>query len=273
MTPQPLSGLPAPFHGIALDVVDSTSDEVRRQRLRGAGHGYVVRANRQVKGRGRRGRVWQSPAGNLYCSILMVPPAWDMSALATLSFVIALGVRDMIQDSINQSGHARALGASDVQIKWPNDVLIQGGKASGILIESETDSAGLAMIVGVGINLSGLIGHPVDAPYAISNLSAYGVSITPEIALIDLLNRMAPWYALWVAEGFAPIRQAWLTAAYGLDAPMIARIGETQMRGIFRGIDLAGNLQLEMADGALQIIAAADVFPGLRKDQNNAVGN
>ena len=242
--------LPAPFHGVALGVVNSTNDEMSQRLADGAGHGLVITARQQLQGRGRQNRLWQSPPGNLYCSILLRPPAAALSEIATLAFVIGLAVHEMIAAQLPQPNCAT--------VKWPNDVLLDGAKVSGILIESAVHNGSVAAIVGIGINLTD---HRVDAPYAVSNLAAYGVMLSPEQALVNLLSCLRPWYDLWLTDGFRPVRQAWMTVANGLNAPLVAKIGETAFTGVFRGIDASGSLLLEMADGSMKRIAAADVFP------------
>ncbi|MEC7571593.1 MAG: biotin--[acetyl-CoA-carboxylase] ligase, partial [Pseudomonadota bacterium] len=154
---------PTPGHVVVRPAVDSTNSEASRLLAAGADHGLVVRADCQSAGRGRRGRTWVSPPGNLYCSLLARPPISAPAPLATLTFVAALAVHQLVRAALP--------AARTVALKWPNDVLVDGAKVSGILLEGQHGGAGPAVIIGVGINLAS---HPAGAPYAVTDLAAGG---------------------------------------------------------------------------------------------------
>ncbi|MEL3891213.1 biotin--[acetyl-CoA-carboxylase] ligase [Ferrovibrio sp. MS7] len=237
--------------------IDSTNEEIRRQAESGAAEGLVVTARRQTAGRGRRGRAWDSPEGNLFVSVLLKPrrPAHEA---ATLSFLVSLCVAEAVLEA------APALQGR-ISCKWPNDVLIDGAKLSGILLESRTaqgagQGGGLLdhLIVGIGVNL---VWNPADTPYPATNLAVLGVAETPESFLPRLLGRLGFWYDRWQDEGFAPVRQAWLGLAQGVGKPAVARLGTEEVRGRFIALDEGGGLILELADGSRRTITAGDVFP------------
>ncbi|WP_428247083.1 biotin--[acetyl-CoA-carboxylase] ligase [Ferrovibrio sp.] len=232
--------------------IDSTNEEIRRQAEAGAAEGLVVTARRQTAGRGRRGRAWDSPEGNLFVSLLLKPrrPAHEA---ATLSFLISLCVAEAVIEA------SPAL-QDRVTCKWPNDVLIDGAKLSGILLESRAGQGGVLdhLIVGIGVNL---VWNPADTPYPATNLAALGMAETPESFLPRLLARLGFWYDRWQAEGFAPVRQAWLALAQGIGKPAIARLGHEEVQGRFVALDEGGGLILELADGTRRTITAGDVFP------------
>ena len=239
---------PTAGHVVVRPAVDSTNSEANRLLAAGADHGLVVRADCQSAGRGRRGRTWVSPPGNLYCSLLARPPIPAPAPLATLTFVAALAVHQLVRAALPA---ARA-----VVLKWPNDVLVDGAKVSGILLEGQHGGAGPAVIIGVGINLAS---HPADAPYAVTDLAAGGGRLTVDGALTALLGAFGPWYDRWASAGFAPVRAAWLAAAGPLGTAIAVNQGAARRHGRFAGLDEQGGLLLETAPGSYMTIASGDV--------------
>ncbi|WP_312530851.1 biotin--[acetyl-CoA-carboxylase] ligase [Paracoccus sp. (in: a-proteobacteria)] len=208
----------------------------------------------QTSGRGRRGREWVMPSGN-FAATLLTRPKGGLGVAAQLSFVAALALSDAL---------AQACGPSvSISIKWPNDVLLNGGKIAGILLESaSTPGVEPAVAVGIGVNLAaapdpGEIEARAVAP--VSVLGESGFVVTPD----DFLDLLAPAFARWQYQletyGFSPIRNAWLGRAARLGEPIIARFGTHEEHGIFEGIDEGGALILASSNGR-QIIPAADVF-------------
>jgi BirA family biotin operon repressor/biotin-[acetyl-CoA-carboxylase] ligase len=208
----------------------------------------------QSAGRGRRARAWASPRGNFHATLVMRPTE-PASVVALRSFAAALALRDALVALTD-------LGAA-LTLKWPNDVLLNGGKVAGILLESASSGAGVAhLAIGIGVNLiaapdPGLL-EPGALP-AVTVLEESGHRVTPE-AFLDLL---APAYARWertfVAEGFAPLRQEWLAHAARLGQQIRARTGTTSREGRFETVDATGALILQMAAGPVAI-SAAEVF-------------
>lgn len=232
------------------DSLDSTNEEVRRQAETGAAEGLAVLARQQTAGRGRRGRTWESPPGNLFLSLLLRPKASPAQA-ATLSFLTAVALLEALD---------LAAPPATLTCKWPNDVLVNGAKIAGILLESRTTPDGMLgwVTVGIGVNLAW---HPTEAPYPVTSLAAHGVSVTPEDFAKWLLARYGYWYGRWQAEGFAPVRTAWLSRAQGLGQPVIVRLPDSELRGRFVALDDSGALLLELPDGRRQTVTAGDVFP------------
>lgn len=234
----------------AFDTLDSTNEEVRRQAEAGAGEGLAVLAREQTAGRGRRGRAWESPPGNLFLSLLLRPRATPAQA-ATLSFLTCVALADAVD---------LAMPGLPLATKWPNDLLISGAKVAGILLESRTSPEAALdwVVVGIGVNLKH---HPEGTPYPVTDLGLHGVDATPEVFAGWLLARYGYWYDRWQTEGFAPVRAAWLARAQGLGKPVIVRLLDAELHGRFAALDDSGALLLELPDGRMQTVTAGDVFP------------
>ncbi|MFN4153706.1 MAG: biotin--[acetyl-CoA-carboxylase] ligase [Paracoccaceae bacterium] len=238
---------------ILLPEVDSTNAEAFRRAPQLAGPAWIM-ASAQTAGRGRRARPWVSPRGNFYATHVMhstEPPL----QLALRSFVAALALHDALA-AVTGTPQALAL-------KWPNDVLLSGGKVAGILLECQSTGQGTqTLAIGIGVNL---IGHPAPAevePCATppaSVLHETGQRLTPETFLALLAPAHARWEVTFATLGFAPIRAAWLARAARLGEQVRARTGSQDRTGIFDSIDESGNLILRTAQTTLAI-PAAEVF-------------
>lgn len=236
-----------------LQSVDSTMLEAARLAPGVTGPTWVL-ALRQTAGRGRRGREWRDPPGN-FAATLILRPKGGPSEAALFSFVAALAVHDAL--ALLGGPHAR------LAIKWPNDVLLNGGKVAGILLESAGSAAGIGhLAVGIGVNLD----HAPDpatlepgavAPVALATET--GMRMTPEGFLPPLASAFARYQGQLETWGFAPIRTAWLARAARLGQTITARIGHESHVGVFEGIDDTGAMVLATPDGR-RAIAAADVF-------------
>ena len=169
-------GLPPGYVLHAFDRVGSTNDEARRLAEQGTEAGAVVVAKEQLRGRGRHGRVWQSPPGNLYASLLL-RPGCTVARSAQLSLVASLALAEALI--------ALAPPNSDVRVKWPNDVLVRGAKVAGLLLESASRPGGRVawVVVGSGVNIASA---PDDVPYPATALRYEGF---PPVAPLDLLAR------------------------------------------------------------------------------------
>jgi BirA family biotin operon repressor/biotin-[acetyl-CoA-carboxylase] ligase len=232
--------LPAAFVLHERANVASTNDEAKALAQAGAGEGTLVRAVSQSGGRGRRGRVWTSPQGNLYCSLILTPDV-PLMRVAELGFVAAIAVADL--------AHWAAPGA-EIRLKWPNDVLADGAKISGILLEP---LEGGGVVLGIGVNI---VSAPEGTPYPAAALSRWNEVIRVDAALERLMERLWALYGLWRGQGFAPIRELWLAKAKGIGEPVEVRLEDRTMRGVFTGLDEQGALIL---DGQTRILAG-DVF-------------
>ena len=245
--------------GVARHVLartDSTNAEALRLAPGLSGPAWVM-TREQFAGRGRRGREWVMPAGN-FAGTLVLRPRGGVQAAAQLSFVAALALYDALGDACGPTAR--------MAIKWPNDVLLNGGKVAGILLESSGSGPGgvQAVAVGIGVNLAAAPAAGSVEPGAIAPVSVRGETghaVDPE----DFLDLLAPAFARWQAQmdsyGFAPIRNAWLARAARLGEPILARTGATESRGIFEGIDDSGALILRGPAGR-QVIPAAEVYFG-----------
>lgn len=230
----------------AHEVLDSTSTEALRLAQAGERGPFWVTARSQTAGRGRRGRVWVSQSGNLYASLLLEAPSPSHCA-AQLSFVAALAVHDALCDLTRMDAR--------LKLKWPNDLLCDGAKAGGILIEGE----GSFVVIGIGINCAQ---HPERTHYPASSLSACGAPVSPDEVFEQLSARMPERLAQWNrGDGFAAARRDWLARAFGCGEELCVTVGERELGGVFETIDETGRLILRLADGRCEAITAGEVFP------------
>lgn len=246
--------LPPAYRLVALDRVESTNDEAIRLAREGAEDGTLVWAREQSKGRGRQGRAFDSPRGNLYLS-LVTRPDCDAATAAQLSFVAALAVGDAI------GSIAPAL--LEVTYKWPNDVLLNGRKVAGILLESSARADGDLdwLIVGVGVNVRS---HPDKTAFPATHLHFEG---TPrEVSEVEMLQAFArhflAWANRWLDDGFAPVRLAWLRHAHALGQAIEVRLPRETVSGTFHDLDDRGALVLDVPGAGRRAITAGDVFFG-----------
>jgi BirA family biotin operon repressor/biotin-[acetyl-CoA-carboxylase] ligase len=216
----------------------STNDDLAALARDGAAEGLWLRAERQSGGRGRQGRAWSSPPGNVYASTLVRLRPGDPPA-PTLALVAAVALHE-----------TASLYAPGILIKWPNDLLAGGAKLSGILLERAAD----AVVIGFGVNLAH---HPSDIERPATSMAALaGAAPEPDAFLGTLADTFARWLGRWRSEGLAPIRRAWLGAAHPLGTALTTA-GE---EGLFDGLDETGALRLRLADGTVRIVHAGDVF-------------
>jgi BirA family biotin operon repressor/biotin-[acetyl-CoA-carboxylase] ligase len=234
-----------------LDTVDSTNAHLMRLAEQGCQAGLVCTAEQQSAGRGRRGRQWVSPyASNIYLSLL-----WEFtqgaSALEGLSLAVGVAV-------------ARALRACDVpavQLKWPNDVLYDGAKLGGILLEMSGDAAGSCrVVIGVGLNVAmpEAAAHNIDQAWTDIKAITSNPSPSRSKILAALLNALLPLLADFEQHGFAHWREEWQSLDALADAAVVLHAGDVPLAGIARGVDTRGALQLETVDG-LQSVYGGEI--------------
>ncbi len=244
--------LPPFYRLVRHERISSTNDEATALAASNAPEGTLVWAREQTKGHGRQGRVWASPPGNLYLSLILKPDV-PLAAAAQLGFAAALSIDEACRELAPDA---------PIRFKWPNDVLLAGRKLAGILLESQAkQDGGLAwLVLGVGVNLAT---YPVAADYPATALAATGVEVGPETMLAAFARRFLAWYEPWRrGQGFTALREAWLRRAQGIGERLRVRLPREEFTGIFTGLDEDGTLLLETRAGSRRI-AAGDVFPAV----------
>lgn len=240
------------YHLLSYDSIDSTNEEARRLAEGGGSHGAVIWAKRQVAGRGRMGREWVSPEGNLYVSVLL-QPAMPLEQCSQLSFVAALSVAETLE--------AIVPNAKDIACKWPNDILLKGKKLAGILLESFANPAEPQkrwICVGVGINIDS---SPEHVMYPATCLRNAGVElVSAKIVLSRFIHHFVHHYDTWCETGFKPIQKAWLKRAYNIGEPIEVMMGDDLITGVFETVDAEGKLIVKQGNGKLKAVHAGDVF-------------
>ena len=245
-------GWPGGVDRLILDEVDSTMAEAQRQAGTLTRPTWIM-ARRQTRGRGRRGRPWQDPAGNFAATLLMFPEE-PMQEVALNSFVAAIALRWALKAVAPSDGYA---------LKWPNDVLLNGTKIAGILLESSGQGSRADWLsIGSGVNLQGT--PPPEAleqrAIAPSSIRAeLGIDVDPEELLHLLAIDFHVHRKLLAESGFDAIRRIWLRYAARRGETVTARTARDEITGIFEDVDGQGNLVLGTADGRVKI-AAADVY-------------
>lgn len=234
------------------DELDSTNAEARRRAEGGEGGPVWITAAVQTAGRGRRGRAWSTNRGNLAATLLTLtdrPPA----EAAQLSFVAALAACDLADT---------CLGPGAAQLKWPNDVVVHGRKAVGILVESGSRADGrLWLAVGIGVNLAHAP-QDVERPATAFAEHMAGPPPEPGVALEVLASAFERWRTAWATQGFPAIAAGWSLRATGIGQRCEARLPNRTLRGVAEGLDPDGALRLRLDDGGLERITAGDVFFG-----------
>lgn len=240
----------AGYRLVRLGDVTSTMDEGRALAASGeAGPVWIV-ADSQSGGRGRHGRVWTSPPGNLYATLLLTEPCAQARA-PELGFVASLAVHDAIS-------RCTGLEAPDLALKWPNDLLLRGAKLAGLLLEGQVlpGSAAFTVAIGLGINITSA---PEDTPYPATALCSAAPHVTRDGVFTALSEAFAARFADWRDFGFPPLREAWHARAAGRGERVTIRLPAGPVSGDFQGIDASGRLILLTSDGQ-RVIDAGDLF-------------
>lgn len=243
--------LPPGYRLLRFGTVGSTNDEARRLAMEGAPDGTLVWAETQTAGRGRRGRAWVSPPGNLHFSLILRPQA-NAARSAQLSLLAAVVLGDALSAMLPDS--------RPVRFKWPNDVLLDGAKLAGILLESSGSAGGVLdwVVLGCGVNVAHA---PQLADYPAVSLHAAGVG---EASAASVLERVVaafdPWRQRWQNDGIGPVREAWLARAHGLGGPIRVRLADGEIGGRFADMNGDGALVVETGPGTHRVVTAGDVF-------------
>lgn len=249
------------------DTIGSTNSEALAAAAAGDPGGIWFAALQQTAGRGRRGREWHSPSGNLAASLLVIPDA-SPEQIATLGFVAGVALNSGLS-SILPGGMVRigidgadgADGRSRIALKWPNDVLADGAKLAGILLEAaKTPDGRQAVIVGIGVNV---VAAPEGVPYPATSLRALGIERSAEDVFEALSEAWVDAFGLWNdGKGVSTILERWRHSAAGIGAPVAISQDGIVRRGIFETIDSSGRLIIRDDDGARHPITAGDVHFG-----------
>lgn len=271
--------IPEGFHIHHYKEVSSTNKEALDLIDKGISNETVIIADKQTEGRGRTGKSWISPEGNLYAS-LIINQEKDVSKLTELTFVTALAVGNTLLslNFLNNQTHCGVIPVRDtgfssgsqckstgmtrdqfindlnLQHKWPNDVLIDGKKISGILLEKKSNSNWL--IIGIGINVNHA---PLPGTTCISN---YGGSVSNIDLLKKLIINFNKLRKQWLFDGFHAIREMWLKKAFKMNEQISVKLVDKLYEGIFADIDKSGKLVLQQKDGSLIYFDAGELFIG-----------
>jgi len=245
--------IPSLYNVIKYDTIGSTNAEAATLAAKGedvAPDGTLIWSLKQTSGRGRRGRDWQSPPGNLYTSLILRPEV-PLQKAAQLGFVASLAVYDAL-GNIGPAGH-------QVHCKWPNDVLLNDKKVAGILLESSgggVDKQPDWIILGMGLNVTC---HPDDTVFPATSLQFEGWPNTLGEAITAYTKSFLSWTNRWLDIGFAPIRKDWMQRCKGIGEEIQVRLENETLIGIFEDIEEDGALRLNV-NGKTQCISAGDVF-------------
>lgn len=249
----------------SFDSVGSTNAIAMERALEGDRGPLWLVSKKQEAGRGRRGRVWATPEGNLAATLLLADLT-SLSHAATLGFVAGLALGDALDAVATGAGKvapggASAAGRGRFELKWPNDVLAGGAKLAGILLESTALPDGrFAVAVGVGVNV---VAHPDGLPYPATSLSALGSKVDAEHLFLALSDAWLGHVARWNrGRGLSAIRDAWLKRAAGLGGEVAVRVDGDVLRGVFETIDEDCRFVVRDRDGNLRRLAAGDVHFG-----------
>ena len=224
------------------EALPSTSDLCRRMAEAGESEGLVILARRQTAGRGTQGRDWASPLGNLYMSVLLRPDA-AIGAAPRHALMAAVVVADALAPLLPDPSRLR--------LKWPNDVLLDGGKLAGLLVEAADDGAGWIdwLTIGFGVNLATAPDLPGRSTACLGPEAP-----SPEVFAADLLSRLATW----CSEPFCAVRDAWLSRGPTLGEPVRLRLGDHEHKGCFDGLGEDGRLLLRIG-GVVRAFAAGEI--------------
>jgi len=254
----------AGYRLLSLEATDSTNDDALQAARSGDPGSLWIAAGEQRAGRGRHGRQWTSPPGNLYTSLLLIDPC-DAASAPQLGFVAGLALHEAIEA-------VTGLGAPRLSLKWPNDLLLDGAKVSGLLLEGHRlgSNGPLAIIIGFGVNVAFA---PSGTPYPAAALQAIKPGLTRQQVFRSLADAFARTFSAWrasarmnAADPFGAVRRLWLERAAGLGQEVGLRLPSGEKKGIFDGLDRSGRLQLKTGTG-VELIDAGDLyFPNLQHD-------
>lgn len=231
-----------------LEETGSTQELVKEAAHSDSSEGIVCHALRQKSGKGRHGKVWVSPEGNLYMSVLLRPDC-AAECVGQISLLTGLAIRNAMKDLVYDPGF--------LKLKWPNDLLYDSKKLCGILAESELSSSGKIkwLIIGIGVNIKLA---PLDTSICLNDIS--GKFFAPEVTRDIILKELEALYRLWQKEGFETIRQNWISGAHLRGTELTIHTGEKRLQGCFEDLNSDGYLILRDKEDNIRTISSGDVF-------------
>jgi BirA family biotin operon repressor/biotin-[acetyl-CoA-carboxylase] ligase len=233
---------------VEFETIDSTSTEAHRRAAAGARGPLWIRSDRQEQGRGRSGRPWSSPPGNLSATYMFTPDC-ERAVFHQLSFVAGIAGYDAVAAGLENT--------EALQLKWPNDLMIKNAKVGGILVESSKYADDIVVMIGIGINIT--VTPEVDGRM-VTRLADHGPAPTPQLLLQRLRGAMSGWLSVWDGGvGFASIRAAWLARAHPTGQPLTVNAASHQHVGTFAGMADNGALLLALPTNETIRIEHGDV--------------
>ena len=248
------------YNLLIFDRVNSTNNEALSLAKSGVGGEFVIVAKEQSAGKGSKGRSWESLIGNLHMSILLRPQK-TIEHFHELSFLTAIALQGAIVDSINKLKAPSA----EVKLKWPNDVLINGKKLAGILLESGCFNNVDYVIIGVGVNthfIPKLKNRSLEPRnLAITSLFNEGIILKNSTDFLSsFMDKFHFYYSKWnIKEGFDKIRAKWLKSAYRLNSIVTLDNGTEKISGTFKGINEEGAICIELSSGEVHSFSSGQV--------------
>ncbi|HTR15732.1 MAG TPA: biotin--[acetyl-CoA-carboxylase] ligase [Acetobacteraceae bacterium] len=230
------------------ETLPSTSDTCIALARQGEAEGLAVLARRQTAGRGRGGRAWSAPAGNLNLSILL-RPRWEAAEAAQWALLAGVALHAAVAPLLSDP--------SALRLKWPNDLLLDGAKLAGILVESAIGPDGTLdwLVIGIGVNI---VAAPSLPERPTTCLTRAGATPAPEYLADAILDRLAHWRAMRASQGFAAIRAEWLRRAHPTGTPLTVRGAAMPLYGEFAGLTETGTLLLRV-DGTVRAVASGEI--------------
>lgn len=237
------------FDLVQRDIVDSVLEEAKRLALAGADEGTIVLAREQTAGRGRHGQPWESPRGNLYCSIILRPD-YPISVALQLNFVAAIALGLTVADVVPAGANMR--------YRWPNDVLLNEAKVGAVVLEIpdvKTESPDW-LALGVALNINS---YPEATSFPAISLSAEGCAEISEAELLEgFSRRFLSWINRWADDGFATVRKSWEQRTNGIGETGEIKLKDETLTAKLIGLDDVGRMSIELADGNRRLITVMD---------------
>ncbi len=251
------------YNLLFFDEIDGTNAEAMRLARAGVTGNYIICAKKQTDGRGRNGKYWHSEEGNFFATLLLADlEGVDPDRFPELSFVTALA----LHSTVSRLAKTYSEGHHDVKLKWPNDVMVNGKKISGILLETSNFKGRNYLAIGVGINN---ISSPGSLEKPASCFLEEGIKIKDSGEILSLLvNYFQKYFTIWLSRGMINIRRNWLANAYKLKEVVTVDDGVRRISGEFTDVDLNGNIRIKLAGGQIFSMSAGQVFfpSGLREN-------